>query len=316
MSHKEVQPMLASDMRPDRREFIKSAVFGTGCLFVPAWLLNSGDIGLEEAVKGERMQSITSKDGTRIAYWRSGAGPPLLLVHGMVADHSTTWRLVRPMLEKHFTVLAMDRRGRGGSGDGPGYELQQEAEDIVAIVASIQQPVNLLGHSYGGLCALEAALLSANIRRLIIYEGALLRGAELFSASAADRLEAMIDAGNVEGMLLTFLRDEVHIPPDEIELLRARRDAWDVRLRNAPTVPREVRETQRYIFDAERFSRLETPTLLLVGENSPSLELENATIVADALPNASVAILQEQQHLAMYTAPGLFVDEIIRFLEK
>ena len=54
------------------------------------------------------MDTVTSKDGTRIAFWRSGTGPPLLLIHGMVADHSTTWRLVLPELEQHFTVCAMN----------------------------------------------------------------------------------------------------------------------------------------------------------------------------------------------------------------
>jgi hypothetical protein len=76
------------------------------------------------------LNTVTSPDGTRIAFWRSGQGPPLLLVHGATADHTTTWRLVLPELERRFTVYAMDRRGRGGSGDGTAYELRLEAEDV------------------------------------------------------------------------------------------------------------------------------------------------------------------------------------------
>src|SRR5687768_3496627 len=94
--------------------------------------------------------TITSRDGTRIAVWRSGNGPPLLLVHGATHDHTTAWRFVVPQLEWHFTVYAMDRRGRGGSGDSPAYELQREAEDVAAVIDSIDKPVNVLGHSYGG----------------------------------------------------------------------------------------------------------------------------------------------------------------------
>jgi len=97
------------------------------------------------------VQRITSRDGTPIAAWRSGQGPALLLVHGTVADHSTTWRLARHELEQRFTIYAMDRRGRGGSGDAPDYALQREAEDVAAVVDSIGEPVNLLGHSYGAL---------------------------------------------------------------------------------------------------------------------------------------------------------------------
>lgn len=122
------------------------------------------------------MQTVISKDGTRIAFWRSGSGPPLLLVHGATADHTTTWRFVLPELEQHFAVYAMDRRARGSSGDTLPYDLQREAEDVVAVVESIGEPVNLLGHSYGGLCAIEAALLTENLRRLILYEGVPLRG--------------------------------------------------------------------------------------------------------------------------------------------
>lgn len=262
------------------------------------------------------MHAILSRDGTRIAYRRSGAGPPLLLVHGMVADHSTTWRFVLPGLEQNFTVYAMDRRGRGGSGDSPAHELKREAEDVAAVVDSIGQPVNVLGHSYGGLCVLEAALLTANLHRLIIYEGVAPHGADVFSPGAADRLQAMLAAGDVEGMLGVFLRDEANIPPEEVDLLRSQRDAWATRLRNAPTVPREIRATERYSFDPERFRLMQTPTLLLVGEDSPALELENARTVAEALPQARVVVLPGQQHLAMYTAPEMFVSEIVRLLEE
>jgi pimeloyl-ACP methyl ester carboxylesterase len=262
------------------------------------------------------MHTITSKDGTRIAFWRSGTGPPLLLVHGMVADHSTTWRFILPGIEQHFTVYAMDRRGRGSSEDNPAHNLQREAGDVAAIVDYIGQPVNVLAHSYGGLCALEAALLTANLRRLIIYEGVTLSGEDIFSTGAADRLEAMLEAGDVENMLVVFLRDEADIPPAEIDLLRSQRDAWAVRLRNAPTVPREIRAMAHYRFEPGRFSRMQTPTRLLVGEESASLELENAKAVAGALPDARVVVLPGQKHLAMYTAPDDFVREIVQLLKE
>ncbi len=120
-------------------------------------------------------RSVVSRDGTPIAVFSSGDGPPLLLVHGATADH-TTWRSVGPVLERAFRLHAVDRRGRGASGDGSSYEIEREYEDLAAVAETLADeagtPVDVVGHSYGGRCALGAALLTQSIRRLIVYEGA------------------------------------------------------------------------------------------------------------------------------------------------
>lgn len=264
----------------------------------------------------DSLMTVESADGTRIAFWRSGSGPALLLVHGATADHTTTWRLVIDSLEERFTVYAMDRRGRGGSGDGPSYDLQREAEDVAAMVDAIGGPVSVVGHSYGGLCAIEASLLTDNIAKLILYEGVPLNGATMYDPKVIANLEALGEAGDVEGMLVAMYRDLVEMPPDEIENMRATGDAWETRLRNAPTLPRELATERSYVFVPERFRNMQTPTLLLVGGDSPPREPENATGVADALPNAQVRVMPGQQHGAMYSAPDAFVDEVLRFLGK
>jgi pimeloyl-ACP methyl ester carboxylesterase len=79
------------------------------------------------------MEQITSNDGAVIGFQRSGAGQPLLLVHGTTADHRR-WSPISPHFEQHFTVYAMDRRGRGGSSDSPDYHIMREAEDVAAVV--------------------------------------------------------------------------------------------------------------------------------------------------------------------------------------
>src|SRR5207237_7508733 len=108
------------------------------------------------------MEAVKSRDGTPIAYERAGSGPPLVLVHGSTSDHDTAYRYVIPMLERYFTVRALDRRGRGDSGDGPAYSLERELDDVVAVIESAGDPVNLFGHGFVALRALEARLRQAH----------------------------------------------------------------------------------------------------------------------------------------------------------
>lgn len=125
---------------------------------------------IHEAVK----TSVVSRDGTEIVYWTSGDGPPLVLVHGAPADHAR-WRRLLPFLEQHVTVHAIDRRGRGASRDAWEYRLELEYEDVAAVVdavaAACGQRVDVYGHSHGGIVAFGAAALTANVRKLVLYEG-------------------------------------------------------------------------------------------------------------------------------------------------
>ena len=94
------------------------------------------------------METIISKDGTCIAYWRSGVGPPLVLVHGTGGVYAR-WATILPALALHFSLYAVDRRGRGESGDAAAYAIEREFEDVAALVEAIEPRVHLLGHSFG-----------------------------------------------------------------------------------------------------------------------------------------------------------------------
>ncbi|MCL4261859.1 MAG: alpha/beta hydrolase [Anaerolineae bacterium] len=260
------------------------------------------------------MEKVISHDGTPIAYHRRGSGPPLVLVHGSASANPIAWTAVLPTLEEHFTVYAMDRRGRGESGDGPTYAIEREVEDIVAVVDSIGQPVNLLGHSFGALCVLEAALLTWNLRKLILYEPAIpLPDVVLYPEGVIDRLQALLDSGDREGVLTTLYREVVMIPPHEIEQLKAS-PAWPARVASAHTVLREAQAEEQYTFDAWRFKDFHTPTLLLLGGDSPQILKAATEIIDRALPDSQIAIMPRQQHTAMYTAPDLFLNEVLTFL--
>jgi hypothetical protein len=94
------------------------------------------------------MHRVTSKDGTSIAYDRSGEGPAVILVGGGIVDRSENAPLA-PVLAKHFTVCNYDRRGRGDSADTAPYTLQCEFEDIAALIDEAGGTAHLYGVSEG-----------------------------------------------------------------------------------------------------------------------------------------------------------------------
>src|SRR5438105_4118037 len=113
---------------------------------------------------------ITSPDGARIGCHVSGTGPPLVLVHGTSGTHAG-FDLLLPHLVEKFTLIAIDRRGRGTSGDARGaYSIEREFEDVAAVVDSVGERASLFGHSYGASVALGAVPLVRNLARLALYE--------------------------------------------------------------------------------------------------------------------------------------------------
>src|SRR5262249_39606887 len=193
----------------------------------------------------------------------SGVGAPLLLVHGTTGDH-TGWTAVSAALERHFTVWTLDRRGRGASGDAASYALERECEDIAAVIDAIGGEVHVLGQSFGGLCALEAALLTPHLGRLILYEPTILSGDPNRPGVSDAHLQALLDAGHAEEALLLFLGDIVQIPPPELAAMQAG-PQWPGRVAAAHTIPRELREIPRYTFDPLRFRTPRAPPVLPVG---------------------------------------------------
>ena len=259
------------------------------------------------------MDTVTSADGTPIAFERTGSGPPLVLVHGTTADH-TRWGPVLAALEEYFTVYAIDRRGRGESGDTGEYALEREFEDVAAIVESIDGPVTLLGHSYGALVSLEAALRTDHLRTLVLYEPPLpVSEHDPDSWEILDEMTALVDDGENEEALVRFFTGVVGVPAAELDALRSAPN-WPARVDAAHTAIREERARKGYAFDATRFAGLTTPTLLVAGSESAPFLRDATDVLDDALPNSRIAVLDGQAHAAMNTAPDRFVDEVLRFI--
>ena len=257
---------------------------------------------------------VTSADGTQIGALRIGEGPPLVLVHGTGASH-VRWLALFPRLSQEFTVFAMDRRGRGLSGDRAPFFIEREFDDVASLVDSIGEPVNLLGHGYGAVCALEAALLTNQVKRLVLYEPPVPRGLPNRPHGLEERMRERLAAGDPEGVLVTYLREVLRMPEQEITALRSS-PAWEPRLATVLTLPREVRVEDSYRFLPERFEGFVTPTLILAGGASAPFLQEAVGSAGAALPNARVESILGYQHLAIDRAPDLFADAVIRFFQE
>ena len=202
------------------------------------------------------LERITSADGTSIAIWRSGEGPPLVALHGVTIDH-TAWDGVRPRLERARTVLAVDRRGHGASGKGGAdHSLAHEVADLLAEVEVLDEPVDVVAHSYGGLVALEAALTSDRIGRLIVYEPSI--DDEPGFPGVVARVAELVSRGEDDQAAVPLLVERSGVPPDAVDAVREL-PLWPILLGGVQVLPREGAAMVGYRFDPSRFQRLATP---------------------------------------------------------
>jgi pimeloyl-ACP methyl ester carboxylesterase len=260
------------------------------------------------------LRHVTGSEGVRIACEVSGEGPPLVLVHG-AGSARWTFDLLRPLLEARFTVVAVDRRGRGESGDGEGYRLQSEFEDVAAVVQAARERggerILLFGHSYGGLVAAGAAPLAGELGALMLYEPPM--GGVLAPLEQEERWRRLTRDGRSERMVEEFLHDVGGYTLAEIDALRET-PAWEGRLAVAPTVPRELEAERRHRLDRGAVGRLASPSLLLVGSRSPAWAVRSTDAYAQALDGVSVRRLEGHGHGGLAEAPELIASEIERFL--
>ena len=261
------------------------------------------------------LEAIPSADGTQIAYERTGSGPPLVLVHGTSGNHSR-WDAVRPALAEYCTVYAVDRRGCGESGDTAEYTLDREVEDIAAVVGSIGEPVHLLGHSYGALCVLEAALQVDDLRTLILYKPVFPVGNDhLYSEELLTKMETLLEEGENERVLIMLFEEIADLSPAEMDATRSA-PTWESRVEAAHTVLRETLVENGYAFDPARFDGLTIPTLLLSGSENPRLIKDPTTALDKTLLSSRILVFEGHGHMAMNTATDRFVDEVLAFIRE
>jgi pimeloyl-ACP methyl ester carboxylesterase len=260
------------------------------------------------------METTLSTDHTAITYQKTGTGTPLVMVHGTNGSYAH-WNLALPQLNQHFTVYAMERRGRGQSGDAPNYTIEREFEDVATLANSIGDPVDIFGHSFGAACVLGAAQQIPNLRRMILYEPPMLREQQSPQrAVMLDSMEQMLVDGECEKVVITLLRDMLNIPQAMIDRIRSAPN-WASQVDAAHTIPRELRQSHCYAPDLADLEQITVPTMFLLGSGSPSFFKETTETLHAHLPNSQIVVLPGQQHSAMLTAPELVANEIIHFLK-
>ena len=144
------------------------------------------------------MSTVTSADGTTIAYERTGSGPPLILVDGAMCYRAAgPMRPLAALLQEHFTVYAYDRRGRGESSDTLPYAVAREVEDLQALIAQAGGEAYVYAISSGAALALATAAAGPGITKLALYEPPFMAEVEDGARikEYTERLHELLDAG-------------------------------------------------------------------------------------------------------------------------
>jgi pimeloyl-ACP methyl ester carboxylesterase len=246
--------------------------------------------------------------------------PPLLLVHGATADH-TTWRTVGPVVAASRPVVAIDRRGRGASGDADEYGIEREYEDLASVAEAIAAEhdvtaIDVAGHSYGGRCALGATLRTPAIRRVVVYEGAPLPpGLSYQPEGLVDAVRSALARGDNERALETFLAGIVGMSPVELDAYRAN-PVWPARVAAAHTILREVEAEASPAASLAALGRATVPVLLLLGSTSRSAFRIGTDALAARLTHAEIQTIEGAAHAAHHTHARAFIAAVEAFLDR
>jgi pimeloyl-ACP methyl ester carboxylesterase len=226
----------------------------------------------------------------------------------------TDWMRVARLLAPHYTCYALDRRGRSHSGNGRlPYSLEREYEDIEAMMSQTGPLTALIGHSYGAICTLGAALRNP-VAKLIVYEPPLPVGG-LIAGESLEPYARAIAEGNLDAALEFGLSRFTRLHERIISLMRASK-AWP-RLRTlASGWTRELQAMDTLDPSVDRYASIACPVLMLVGALSPEHPMQDASrALAEVLPDVRMEAIPGHGHMAMRDAPEFVSHLIAGFLE-
>ena len=253
------------------------------------------------------MPTVTSKDGSTIAYNKTGTGPALIVVTGATAFRAFDPNLQRlaDLLAAEYSVINYDRRGRGESNDVGPYDPKtapaREIDDIAALIEMAGGRGSLLGFSSGSVLALEAAASGLPVDRLVMYEPPFILPGQDFPPPAADYVETLtrFGASDDKDAAPAYFMQSLGMPPDAIEGTR-QSPIWPLMQSIGPTIAYDG----QIMFDAyytahkfpRRWSKATMPVLVVNGDASFPFMPAAADAVAKALPNATRKTLPGEDH--------------------
>jgi pimeloyl-ACP methyl ester carboxylesterase len=274
---------------------------------------------LGEEARRSAMEFVRSEDGTRIAYERSGSGPPVVLVASALADHGDARRLARH-LSQNFTVFNYDRRGRGESSDEGDGDVGREVEDIGALVEVAGGSASLFGSSSGAVLALEAAnAMDGKVTRLALFEPPFIVDDSRPPVTRDDvqRLEQHLADGRRGEAVKDFMTKQLGMPAAMVATMRLL-PTWRKLKKLATTLPYDLRVMQGTQSGAplprERWPGVTIPTLVLTGAKSDPFLHNAGRTLAELLPAATHAAVPGVNHSAVVAAPKRLADALVAFL--
>jgi pimeloyl-ACP methyl ester carboxylesterase len=270
------------------------------------------------------MHTITSPDGTTIAYDRTGAGEPLILIGGAFSYRRFPGQVkLAQLLSARFTVYSYDRRGRGDSGDTAPYSIEREIEDLAAVIDAAGETACVWGLSSGAVLALEAAAAGLPIRRLAVQEPPL-------AVDPADRrppaglrqhVTGLTDAGQRGEAVRYYMVDGMGAPAFVPGLLHLIPGAWKKLTAVAHTLPYDAELVEPYQtgrpLPAGQWAAVTMPTLVMCGtaKESPGLLRHGSAAVAAALPDARLIERRGLGHAKKLT-PAVIAAALTDFFTK
>ena len=251
------------------------------------------------------MSTVTSADGTTIAFTRAGQGPPLILVDGALCSRSFgPMPKLAAQLAPHFTVYTYDRRGRGASGDTPPYAPDREIDDIEALAAVAGEtggPVFLHGTSSGAGLALEAAKRIPAIAKLSVYEPPFIVDGSRspIPDGYLAELSRLVAGGRRGDAVKTFMRFVG--TPAVFTAVMPLTPVWPKLKAVAPTLPYDIEIMQDHQrgtpLESAEWAAVKVPALVAVGGKSPAWMTNATRALADALPDARYRTVPGQNHM-------------------